>query len=215
METNQAEIEKIKQMKPTVQSHADDLSQKVQNLESILSDSQLDSNDAIKAARAYKDIADAVKSAREAADTAKNDTDHAVNILSNVQERTVEAESNSSIALDDAHRLNQNITNYLKPALVQAQLTFGPLKDTHANNDVILKGIEQILQNIELPPLDKSFKNASNMADKAISYTAMVDERVNTSFAKVITSFIYFSVSIFSTKLYLLHFSFQKKTPRP
>lgn len=61
MDTNQGEIEKIRQLKPEVQEHADNLTLKVQNLENILSDSQLDSNDAIKAARAYKDIVDAVK----------------------------------------------------------------------------------------------------------------------------------------------------------
>ncbi|CAG9771124.1 unnamed protein product [Ceutorhynchus assimilis] len=182
LDTNQGEIEKIKELKPTVQAHAENLSQKVQNLERILSDSQLDSNDAIKAARAYKDIAEAVKSAHEAAENAKNDTDHAVNILSTVQQRTMEAESNSSSTLDDAHKLDQSIRDTLEPALKQSIVIFGPLKQTQADNDVILQGIEQILQKLHAPALDKSFKNASNMADNALSFTSMINETVNASF---------------------------------
>lgn len=41
-------------------------------------------------------------SARDAADNAKNDTDHSTSILHTVQERTDVAESNASTALSDA-----------------------------------------------------------------------------------------------------------------
>lgn len=68
----------------------------MQQLQHILSESQYGSEDAIKAARAYKDIAAAVRSAREAADSAKNNTSDAVNILNNVQEKTNDAEINST-----------------------------------------------------------------------------------------------------------------------
>lgn len=61
LDINQEEIEKIKKLQPNVQVHADDLSDRVEKLEHILSDSQIGSSDAIKAARAYRDIVDAVK----------------------------------------------------------------------------------------------------------------------------------------------------------
>ncbi|XP_050301015.1 laminin subunit alpha [Anthonomus grandis grandis] len=185
LDTNDDEIKQIKELKPNVQKHADDLSDKVEKLQNILSDSQLDSNDAIKAARAYTDIAEAVKRARNATDVAKNDTDHAVNLLRTVSKRTTEADSNSSIALDDAHKLYQNISEELKPLLRQAIVAFGPLKASQGSNEVILQGIEQILDKIDLPPLDKSFKNASDMADKAIDYTNKVDEKIKTDFVQL------------------------------
>ncbi|KAH1008402.1 hypothetical protein HUJ05_008957 [Dendroctonus ponderosae] len=181
-ESNEEEIEKITRLKPVVQEHARDLTQKVQNLQNILADSQLDSNDAIRAARAYKDIADAVQRARNAADNAKNDTDHAANILSTVEGRTMAAETKSQIAVDDAHALSQNISSELEPALAAAVEKFAPLKENQTKNDAILKGIEQILKNIDLPPLDRRFKNASQMADNAIGFTDTVNQRINKSF---------------------------------
>ncbi|XP_066250557.1 laminin subunit alpha isoform X1 [Euwallacea similis] len=185
LEKNQEEIDSIKNLQPEVQDHARDLSMKVQNLENILADSQLDSSDAVKAARAYKDIAEAVKSARKAAENAKNDTDHAAGILNTVQEKTMETDSESREALDKAHEVNEKITKYLNPALEEALKAFGPLKQLQDSNDGILRDIEQILQTIELPPLDKRFRNASNMADKAITFTKTVDEHVNQSFSQL------------------------------
>lgn len=73
----------------------EDLSSKVKELEHILSESQYGSEDAIKAARAYKDIVEAVRSAREAADSAQNNTNDAADILYNVQEKTNDAEIKS------------------------------------------------------------------------------------------------------------------------
>ncbi|KAL1517260.1 hypothetical protein ABEB36_001047 [Hypothenemus hampei] len=185
LDTNQDEIEKIKKLKPQVQDHAQGLSEKVENLENILAGSQLDSSDAIRAARAYKDIAEAVKSAREAAENAKNDTDDATALLTTIQEKTNEAESISRIDLDAAHELDHNITNQLEPALKQAKNNFNPLKMEQDNNDDILRGIEKILKTIEIPPLDKQFKNASQMADNAITFTNKVDDKVNQSFAQI------------------------------
>lgn len=74
------------------------LSRRVEQLQHILSESQYGSGDAIKAARAYKDIVAAVRSAREAADSAQNNTNDAADILYNVQEKTNEAEVNSTIS---------------------------------------------------------------------------------------------------------------------
>lgn len=79
-----------------VQTHVSDLSDRVQQLEHILAESQYGSEDAIKAARAYKDIVAAVRSARQAADSAQNNTNNAADILFNVQEKTNEAEIKST-----------------------------------------------------------------------------------------------------------------------
>lgn len=72
------------------------MTDRVHQLELILSESQFGSEDAIKAARAYKDIVAAVRSAREAADNAQNNTNHAAGILFNVQEETNNAEIKST-----------------------------------------------------------------------------------------------------------------------
>lgn len=85
-------------------------------------------------------------------------------------------------------RLNKNITDTLESALKDALKAFTPLKEAQESNEGILHGIEQILLTIDLPPLDKQFKNASNMADNAITYTKLVDEQVNNSFNQVSSS---------------------------
>lgn len=72
------------------------MTERVQQLEHILSESQFGSEDAIKAARAYKDIVAAVRSAREAADGAQNNTNNAAGILYSVQEETNDAEIKST-----------------------------------------------------------------------------------------------------------------------
>lgn len=81
--------------------------------------------------------------------------------------------------------LNNNISDTLKSALKDALKAFTPLKETQDSNEGILHGIEQILLTIDLPPLDKQFQNASNMADNAITYTKLVDDQVNNSFNQV------------------------------
>ncbi|XP_030765960.1 laminin subunit alpha [Sitophilus oryzae] len=187
LDSDKEAIDNIKKLKPQVQDHASNLSEKVEKLEHILSDSQFGSKDAIRAARAYRDIVDAVKSAHDAAESAQNDTDHAVSILSNVQERTLESDGISSTALDDAQKLKEKAKNDLEPVLRRAILLFNPVKGVHENNDMLLKDVEQILKNIEhfSEPLDKNYRTATKMAEEAISHTTNVDEKVNASFAKL------------------------------
>ncbi|XP_060535680.1 laminin subunit alpha [Cylas formicarius] len=185
LDNNEQEIEQIKRLRPKVQEHAVNLSDTVQKLQHILSESQFESNDAIKAARAYKDIVEAVRSARDAANTAENDTNHAVEILGNVQDRTLESDSNSSKALDDAHKLNQRTSGDLEPQLEKAVDAFAPVKVVHEDNQDLLQDIENILTNIQPVSLAKAFKNASNMADAASSHVEEIEKRVNTSFASL------------------------------
>lgn len=177
-------------MKPQVEQHAASLSDRVQQLEHILSESQFGSQDAVKAARAYKDIVAAVKSAREAADTAQNDTNHAADILSNVQERTNDAETNSAKALADAYDSKQSTSEKLEPKLKNATEVYKPIKKLLDNAEELFKDIRKILENIQIQDLDNRYKTASNNAEKALVSLEEVKEGVNTSYTKV--SLVYF-----------------------
>ncbi|KAJ8953182.1 hypothetical protein NQ318_003218 [Aromia moschata] len=167
-----------------VNSHATNLSERVQQLEHILSESQFGSEDAVKAARAYKDIVAAVNSAREAADSAENDTNNAVKILNNVQERTNDAEEKSGNVLDFAHESNQSTYRNLEPKLRAAISTYVPVKETHDKNDQLLKDIEKILDNIQVQDLSTAYRSAVGNAEEAFSSVEVVEALVNSTFAK-------------------------------
>lgn len=185
LNNNRKEIDDIYVLKPKVQEHASNLSERVQQLEHILSESQFGSADAVKAARAYRDIVASVKNAREAADSAQNDTNEAVDILNNIQDRTNDAEFRSANALADAHERNQTTHEKLAPKLHEAIATYIPLKKTHDRNADLLQDIEKILQNIQIKDLDKAYKNASDNADGALNTISEIEQVVNNSFNEV------------------------------
>ena len=185
LDTNRLEIDGIQQLKPEVQDHATNLSDRVQQLEHILSESQIGSEDAVKAARAYSDIVAAVNSAREAAESAGNDTSNAFDILSDVQERTNDAETNSSKALSDAHDSKQSTYEKLQPLLNAAISKYKPVKDTHEKNEQILRDIEKILDNIQVKDLSSAYKDAADNAEGASSTITDVEKVVNSSFTEV------------------------------
>ncbi|XP_074042767.1 laminin subunit alpha [Leptinotarsa decemlineata] len=182
LENNRDEIIKIEELKPRVQDHASNLSERVQQLEHILSESQFGSNDAVKAARAYKDIVAAVESARKAADSAQIDTNEAADILSNIQERTNDADTNSAKALDDAYESKESTYKELEPKLADALSEYTPIKTTHDENDQLLKEIEKILEHIQIKDLGNAYKEASNNAEKALFSMSEVKTLVDDSF---------------------------------
>ncbi|XP_057663543.1 laminin subunit alpha [Diorhabda carinulata] len=168
LDNNKLELETIEALKPQVQEHASTLSERVQQLEHILSESQFGSQDAVKAARAYKDIVAAVRSAREAADSAKNDTNHAAEILNNVQERTNDAETNSDRALDDSYELKQFTNDQLEPKLKNATEKYVPVEELLNNAGQMLKEIQNILENLQVQDLEEGYKVAAKNAEDAL-----------------------------------------------
>lgn len=185
LENNKAELDEIQKLKPDVQDHATNLSDRVQQLEHILSESQIGSEDAVKAARAYKDIVAAVNSAREAAEGAENDTTNALEILNNVQERTHDADTNSAKALDDAHDSNQSTYQKLEPKLKVAISKYKPVKTAHDKNEELLKDIEKILDKIQIKDLGQAYKDAADNAERASGSIAIIEDLVNNSFTEV------------------------------
>ncbi|CAG9836790.1 unnamed protein product [Diabrotica balteata] len=182
LENNKIELENIEKLRPQVQEHATNLSKRVEQLEHILSESQFGSQDAVKAARAYKDIVAAVKSAREAADSAQNDTNHAAGILNNVQERTNDAETNSERVLDEAHNSKTSTTDTLKPKLKTSIEMYQPVKKVLDDAGQLLKEIEKILENMQIQDLEEGYKVAAKNADDAAESVGEVKESVTTSY---------------------------------
>ncbi|VEN47917.1 unnamed protein product [Callosobruchus maculatus] len=185
LESNRKKIDEIQVLKPKVQEHAQSLSDRVQELEHILSESQYGSQDAVKAARAYKDIVAAVKSAREAADSAQNDSSNAAEILANVHERTNDAENNAATALEDAHDSATMVHQKLKPKLDQSVERYVPVKEAHKKNEDLLNEIEKMLKNIQIKDLNTAYKNASDTADAAADTISHVEPAVNNLFNKL------------------------------
>lgn len=210
LENNKAELDEIQKLKPDVQDHATNLSDRVQQLEHILSESQIGSEDAVKAARAYKDIVAAVNSAREAAEGAENDTNNALEILNNVQERTHDADTNSAKALDDAHDSNQSTYQKLEPKLKAAISKYAPVKAAHEKNEELLKDIEKILDKIQIKDLGQAYKDAADNAEQASGTVTAIEDLVNNSFTEV-SEFI----KLLGLILNRDNFSYPKRRNRP
>ncbi|CAG9860176.1 unnamed protein product [Phyllotreta striolata] len=169
LERNRAELDDIARIKPQVEEHANSLSDRVQQLEHILSESQFGSQDAVKAARAYKDIVEAVKDAREAADAARLDADHAADILNNVQERCNDAETSSAKALDDAYASKRSTVEELEPRLKNVSDVYEPIKEMLNDAGKLLDDIQKIMDNIHVQDLDERYKTAADNADDAFA----------------------------------------------
>lgn len=172
-------------MKPQVESHANSLSQRAQELDRLVSESRFGSEDAIKAARAYKDILNAVQDAREAVESAENDTNNAVEILNHITDKSYDASEESKKSLDRAHELNWSTKQKLEPKLNKSSEKYEPLKQLHDENEVLLKDIQKKLENIQLKSLDAAYEKAAKNADTASNYVSDVGESVNNTFKKV------------------------------
>lgn len=87
--------------------------------------------------------------------------------------------------LDNASEWTQFTEEKLKPQLEEAIQRYMPVKEIHDNNEVVLKDVENILDNLVANDLDKAYKGATENADDASKSIGEVDYAINTTFVEV------------------------------
>lgn len=183
LEKNEAIIEELNEMRPVVQEHADNLTERAQELDGLLTETRDLSTGAITAANAYKNIVDAIEDAREAADNGYNAADEAAELLLGTENKTGEAGQRSAKLLQTAHELRFN-QSYLDPLLEENKMVYRPLQEQSNKNKELLDNIDKLLKQ-QPAPVQEALKNVSKQAEKAGAYAASINDIVNREFQKV------------------------------
>ncbi|KAL3275279.1 hypothetical protein HHI36_020047 [Cryptolaemus montrouzieri] len=167
LERSERGIDDLGNLLPVVEKHANQTTEQLQELESFLTETHYISEDALKAANAYKDILQTVQSAREAAETADKEAIVVVNSLGEIGETMYDADQNSSTTLNKAHQLHSSTKDDLLPLLENAKEKYIPVESLHKENQNKLDDLEKTLQNVATISFDEIYKNASGDADYA------------------------------------------------
>lgn len=88
LEISDKDLTDVEELIPEVQAHAGSLSQRAQELDSLLTETRNTSTNAVNAANAYKHIVEAIEGAREAAETGSLAANDAKYLLRQIAEDT-------------------------------------------------------------------------------------------------------------------------------
>ncbi|RZC32304.1 Laminin G 2 and/or Laminin II domain containing protein [Asbolus verrucosus] len=185
LDNNEIEISKGDKLRPEVEEHAKSLTERAMKLDSLLTETRHLSGNAVKAAKAYADIVDAVGDAENASLTAQADANNAVDLLSGIENKVFTAEQNSSQALNDAFEYSRATNEDLKSKLNSALTDYIPVGEASKQNKQKLDEIDKILKNIQNQSLDQSYVKASRKADEAVKHVSSIDSIANETFSKL------------------------------
>lgn len=147
LEQNLIDIQSVDNLLPDIQNHAKNLSQQAQELDSLLTETRISSEDAYRAANAYNDIIAAIEEANKAADSSKKFVDETATLLNVIESDSSMSEVNSANVLDDAYNTWQTIKEVeskLKTAVNESSLADSLNKE----NERSFKNIDKFLENL-------------------------------------------------------------------
>ncbi|CAH0547112.1 unnamed protein product [Brassicogethes aeneus] len=159
-------IDNIYNKQPIVEERAGNLSLEAQEWSEVFSENK-ETEDAVKAGNAYRDIIKTVNNSRSAAEESRSDTSRANSILTDISDKTYEADSKSSDILFKAHSLKTNSEDKLGPILYNVQDEFLPIKEEFDRNVDLLKELIKNLDNTQYKSLDMAYINASEQSQTA------------------------------------------------
>lgn len=168
LEENEKEIITIGTLRPQVQEHAANLSQRAQELDNLLTETRDTSTDAVTAANAYKNIIEAIEAAQQAANNGLIAAANASDLLDGVENKTQVADESSVDLLETAHS-SQTEEGELKPLLEENKQKYIPLQEKHLKNKELLDNIQKLLKQ-QQQPLDKELLEAKETAGHAEAY---------------------------------------------
>lgn len=178
-------IIELEELKPKIKEHAENLSHRAGELHGLLSETKDTSENAIKAANAYKDIVNAIKDAQAAAESSKEYVDEAAISFNKLQENSTDADSNSSNLLDDAFTSLQNVTD-LEPLIHEAILRSRPIRSLNEVNKENLDNIENVIRQLQgIDPYKESLNNAVKLSENANDYTLGTKMNLQNNFKEV------------------------------
>lgn len=183
LDSNDADIASIKLLQPQVQEHAQNLSQRAQELDNLLSETRDSSNDAIQAANAYKNIVDAIRNASSAANEGLEAGEKAAEQLQGVEDKSVLLDEKSEEVINNATKLQTRERNLQEP-LNENLRRYYPLQEQHNKNKEDLNGLEKLLKS-RVQPSDHELKKAQEIAAEADSFAANTNSIVEDQFKEV------------------------------
>lgn len=183
LDNNDEDIAAIKLLQPKVQEHAQNLSQRAQELDNLLSETRDSSNDAIQAANAYKNIVDAIHNASDAANEGLEAGEKAAEQLQGVENKSMLLDDRSEEVFNDATELEAKERN-LKEPLNENLRRHYPLQEQHNKNKEDINNLEKLLKS-RLQPSDNVLKEAEVVAGEAESFALNSNSIIKDEFKEV------------------------------
>lgn len=182
LDNNENKIKELLVLKPQVIEHAENLTQRAQELDNLLNEARNSSGGTLSAVNAYKNIVDQIKSAKEAADEGLNAAQNAANLLDGAEEKTKEAVAESEKLLDDANKAE--VENDFEPLLEENRANYLPLEEQHLKNKEQLDNIEKLLKQ-QQQPLKDALNETKDTATHASAYASNTHDTIAEQFKEV------------------------------
>lgn len=189
---NDADIVAIRELQPKVQEHAQNLSQRAQELDNLLSETRDSSNDAIQAANAYKNIVEAIRNASSAAYEGLDAGEKAAEQLEGVENKSLLLDEKSEEVFNNATELESRERNLTEP-LKESLRRYQPLQEQHDRNKDALNILEKLLK-LRQQPRDNALKEAEVVAGEAESFSVNTNSIVEEEFREVSNEMFYFNL---------------------
>lgn len=168
LDENDADIAEIKVLQPKAQEHAQNLSQRAQELDNLLSETRDSSNDALTAANAYKNIVDAIKNASHAANEGLKAGEDAARQLEGVENKSLILNDKSEEFFTNATDLSSSDQNLTEPLKLNLQ-RYLPSQEQHNKNKEALESLEKLL-NLKQQLSHDALKEAKDVAGHAETF---------------------------------------------
>lgn len=182
LDNNENEIKELYVLRPQVIEHAENLTQRAQELDNLLNEARNSSGGTLSAVNAYKDIVDHIKSAKEAADEGLKAAQNASNLLYGAEEKSKDALDKSLELFDTASKAE--VENDFEPLLKENKANFLPLEEQHLKNKEQLDNIEKLLKQ-QQQPLKDALNETTNIATHASAYTSNTHDTIAEQFKEV------------------------------
>lgn len=183
LDNNDDDIAAIRTLQPKVQEHAQNLSQRAQELDNLLSETRDSSNDAIQAANAYKNIVDAIRNASSAAYEGLDAGEKAAEQLEGVENKSLLLDDKSEEVFNNAAELEANESSLTEP-LRENQRRYNPLQEQHNKNKEALNNLDKFLKSRQQPS-HNALKEAQEVAGDAKAFASNTDSIVEDEFREV------------------------------
>lgn len=193
LDNNENEIKELYVLRPQVIEHAENLTQRAQELDNLLNEARNSSGGTLSAVNAYKDIVDHIKSAKEAADEGLRAAQNASNLLYGAEEKTKGALAKSQELFDTANKAE--VENDFEPLLNENKVNYLPLEQQHLKNKEQLDNIQKLLKQ-QQQPLKDALNETKDIATHASAYASNTHDTIAEQFKEVCQSMITFKFII-------------------
>lgn len=170
---------------PEARKHADNLTEKAQNLDNIFKETQGISENALKAVNAYLDIENAINEAFVAAEQSKEFIENATAFYGGLNTEIADASAASINASNLATNASRNIEIVLKPKLSEAVVKSRTIRSLHDKNKEDLERVEDFIRKYPAMSYEDLLLEAIETTDKASKKTDGNMQALGNNYSKV------------------------------